>query len=85
MERIAATLQDLVRGGHPGRHSAEEITVFQSEYSASLPSGWPGLPESLRLEQSSCARERCPGDITPPVQGACSSSFISLLVGWVSI
>ena len=34
-ERIAATLQDLVRGdlvrgGHPGRRSADEITVFKA-------------------------------------------------------
>jgi ornithine cyclodeaminase len=29
-ERIVATLQDLVRGGHSGRRSADEVTVFKA-------------------------------------------------------
>ena len=29
-ERIVATLQDLVRGGHSGRHSLDEVTVFKA-------------------------------------------------------
>jgi hypothetical protein len=58
---------------------------FQSEYSASLPSCWLGLRKRPRPPHSEeGSRERCSG-VTPPVQGVCSSSFIPLLVGWVSI